>query len=205
MLVWIDLETTGLNPSKEHVIEVACIVTDDHLSEVARWERVVRHWASDILAHVDPSDDEAVKLAHEQTEVNPHVVKMHASNGLWRASAASHNTIVAVEQQLAEFIRERAVAFNQDGTVVQPQLAGSTVSFDRSFLERHTPLVAAQLHYRNVDVSTLNELARRLWPELHAGRPRSESAHRAMGDIELSLDTCRYYASHLGPVRTGLL
>lgn len=195
MLIWIDTETTGLVATKERVLEVAAVVTDDALNEVARFERVT---------------NEARFVNFDL--VDPYVVEMHFTNGLWRESMMQENvfrsSLDCVDKDLVNFIMEhahveRSITTN-DGSVKRimdkPQLAGSTISFDRAFMDVHLPRSAASVHYRNVDVSSFNEVAKRFWPSVFEGRPRGGGTrHRAMDDILDSLAVMRYYISHLGP------
>ena len=196
MLVWIDLETTGLVATKERVLEVACIITDDDLNEVARFERVTNEARFVDFAKVDP-----------------YVIEMHFANGLWRESLLKGDTYIAslacVDVDLATFIKTHAhvtrTIAKDDGTtkavVDKPQLAGSTISFDRAFMDVHLPKASAELHYRNVDVSSFNEVAKRMWPRAYEARPRDAggSKHRGMDDIVNSLNVLRYYTTNLGP------
>lgn len=221
MLAWIDLETTGLDPAVDKVLEVACVVTDDNFVEVARWSAVTNA-ARDVAYH----------------ELRAVVQAMHRDNGLWMESLAStlqvsdppdtsarvaedgtltvrnsHGTFIesSADSQLFAFLRKHAVKRvtrpdREDPSKTYetdelPQLAGSTISFDREFL-RQLPLSLGTLHHRNVDVSTLNELARRLWPAVHEKRPGDRDAagtvkskHRAMDDILASIDVLRYYVT----------
>lgn len=206
MLAWIDLETTGLDPNKHTVLEVAAIITDDRLREVARFERVV-YWmhAEDFL----PEYSEDPRNAMAKHGVSQVVVDMHRANGLWEASRDSTTFLGTADEELAEFLEQCGVTTvavkNSEGIdsveMTKPQLAGSTISFDRSFLAVHCPLACRQLHYRNVDVTTFNEIARRFWPAVHDARPKAEKgAHRAMADILESLAVGRYYVEQLGPV-----
>jgi oligoribonuclease len=209
MLVWLDLETTGLDPRIDSVLEVAAVVTDDDLREVARFERVIHHEGIDRLAELRPESEDAT-FAKAAAGIDVVVARMHTANGLWRAIAESTHLLSDVDGDLAAFLRQYAVkvetlvdSVTGDSVkrVIKPQLAGSTISFDRSFLVEDLPLAHAELHYRNVDVTTLNELARRFWPEVHAACPRKlEIAHRAMADIEESIAVCRHYLSRLAPV-----
>lgn len=196
MLVWIDLETTGLVATKERVLEVACIITDDDLNEVARFERVTNQ-----------------ALYTEFAKVDPYVIEMHYANGLWRESMLKGDKYEhlpeAIDNDLARFIvahgHVKRVVTKDDGTSKEvtdkPQLAGSTISFDRAFLDVHFPLTSSQLHYRNVDVSSFNEVAKRMWPRTFEARPRDAggSKHRGMDDIVNSLNVLRYYTTNLGP------
>lgn len=192
MIVWIDLETTGLSPKRDSILEVACIVTDDAFREVARFERVLS-WRRDVaeaLANAQPCDIAGLSNA---SGVDPVVIEMHQKNGLWAEVANATYSIARVDEELAAFIQDRAVKV-VDGRPDRPQLAGSSVHFDATFLAIHMPQTDSRLHYRQIDVTTINEIARRAWPTVHAARPKSTgTAHRAMPDIEQSLAVARYY------------
>jgi oligoribonuclease len=178
MLVFLDLETTGLDPNKDDVLEVAAIVTDDQLNEIARFERVI--WTS-IKFH----------------QLNPFVRDMHTQNGLWPLIAGGDDAASA-DKDLAAFIREHAVNATKDGKTDRPQLAGNTISFDRAFMQKHLPDAEAELHYRNLDISSLNEMSRRFFPAAYEARPKQpQIAHRAMADAEDSLRVARHYAKAL--------
>lgn len=196
MIVWFDSETTGLSPKRDSILEVACIVTDDAFREVARFERVLS-WRRDVaeaLANAQPCDIAGLSNA---SGVDPVVIEMHQRNGLWAEVANATYSIARVDEELAAFIQDRAVKV-VDGRIDRPQLAGSSVHFDATFLAIHMPQAHARLHYRQIDVTTINEIARRAWPTVHAGRPRSTgAAHRAMPDIEQSLAVARYYVEAL--------
>jgi oligoribonuclease len=199
MLVWIDTETTGLNPRPHTndkglhrgpatLLEVACIVTDDEYKEIARYQAVT---------------DEARRVNFEHVEQV--VLDMHAQNGLWGESLAVGKPLDVVDEELAKFLDEHAIVIppiGPDGKAqpdVKPQLAGSTVSFDRGFIEKYLPKSNLRLHYRNVDVTTMNEIARRTWRPVYEARPNNKGgvAHRAMPDIEESLRVGTYYAGAL--------
>lgn len=199
MLVWTDLETTGLVATKERVLEVAVIITDDQLNEVARFERVT---------------SEARRT--DFTKVDPFVLAMHSKNGLWTESLqmrdgyarvlSPSSNVDHIDEELAAFVKQYCATSevvladwkpSTGGNKVGPQLAGSTISFDRSFLAAHLPQFHATLHYRNVDVSSFNEIAKRFWPAVYDARPckGKESAHRAMPDVVESLNVMRHYIS----------
>lgn len=199
MLAWIDLEATSLVAAAHSLLEVAAIVTDDQLVEVGRFHRVV-HWeGAERFAHLGPdSSDEAFANAASAAEIDRVVVEMHAKNGLWPEAAKSLHSLAAVDDQLAGFLAQVAMATDATtGQRVKAQIAGSSIWFDRSLMVVSLPRALAQLHYRTVDVTTLNELARRSWPGLHAGKPARRELHRAMPDIEDSLTLCRYYVEQI--------
>lgn len=206
MLVWTDLETTGLDPKECCVLEVAAIVTDDALNEVARFERVVYYPCAEKLAHLKGDEpEEVIATLAAEVKVHPRVVRMHAKNGLWDACAKSAHTRADVDFEFAEFVKNTSVIEkkNDKGEVWldRAQLAGSTISFDRSFIASDLPKALKELHYHNVDVTTLNELARRFWPAIHKTRPvDSHSSHRGMSDIEESIAVCKHYLATLAPV-----
>lgn len=231
MLLFTDLETTGLDPRTEDVLEIAAILTTDDLTEIARFHRIVYSTRSDTvyrhcaaLVERTPPDvleaDDPKVLGNRSLwrvpgiGVSPVVVKMHWDNGLWAESRRGEN-IATVDQDLVDFVRTHSldglpVTLGDDAPVppkfVRPQLAGSTISFDREFLRAAFPRTTDEeygvLHYRNLDVSTMNELARRWWPALHEARPGQgkKSNHRGVGDIENSLAVIKYYLDTLKPV-----
>lgn len=198
MLVWLDLETTGLDPQTDDIIEVSVILTDDSLNEISRFDRVVyspiaqgvidgyRLWGKEAMS------DESLHIPG-RAAIHPKVVEMHMASGLWY-EARRGMALKTVDEDLAALI----TAFRALGA---PQLAGSTISFDRGFLAAHMPKTIATLHHRNVDVTTFNETARRFWPEVHKSRPGAGSniAHRGMADIESSIAVYKHYLAHLGP------
>jgi len=193
MIAWIDLETTGLAAKRDHILEAACVVTDDDLREAARFERVLHHVHAASLADVEDRG-----AAGARTNIDPYVIEMHQKNGLWRESAASTQYVRATSHALAAFIAQHAARAG-DGS--RPQLGGSSVHFDRSFLSEYMPEVERELHHRHLDASVLNELARRTWPDVYEKRPRgdAEPAHRAMPDVLASIETARYYRTALAP------
>lgn len=193
MIAWIDLETTGLDPESDQIVEAACVVTDDDLKEIARFERVLHHPQAAGLADVAPEDRGA---AGAHTGIDPYVIEMHQVNGLWRASANSSKGVRETAHALATFIAKHA---KNNGE--RPQLGGASVHFDRAFLREHMPEVERELHHRHLDTSSWNELARRTWPTVHQGRTRAGAApaHRALADALESIEVARYYRSALTP------
>ena len=185
-LVWIDLETTGLNPRRERILEIAIIVTEPDLAEVARYERITEEAGVLVFGDLDP-----------------YVQEMHTANGLWGASCAAYraggNSIVQVDEQVEAWLRRilelpEVIAHSKD----RPKMAGSSVHFDREFIREHMPRTYALFSHRLYDVSSLNEFAARALPLAYEHRPREGGVmHRAMPDIIHSLDVARHYVGRL--------
>lgn len=190
MLAWIDLETTGLVATEHAVLEVAAIVTDDQLREVGRFHRVVFWPQSELFAHLGPrSTEDQFARAAVATKIDRVIIELHAKNGLWVEASSSEHALANVDDQLAAFLAQTSVG--PDGQ--KAQIAGSSIWLDRSFMAVSLPRALRQLHYRCLDVTTLNECARRFWPRLYQGRPSKRELHRAMPDIEDSLALGCYY------------
>lgn len=173
-LVWVDLEMTGLDPTGDVILEIAVIVTDGQLEQVIEGPDLVIHQPEAALQGM--------------ADV---VARMHAGSGLTEAVRASQTSVAAAERQVLDFIR---------GYVPEARtapLAGNSVHADRAFLVAYMPDLEAYLHYRNVDVSTLKELARRWRPDALASVPRKAGGHRALADIRESIDEVRHYRTML--------
>lgn len=171
-LVWIDLEMTGLDPETDAILEIAAIVTDGRLDEVAE--------GPDLVIHADEA------ALQGMVDV---VREMHESSGLTEAVRRSKTTVREAERRVLDFVRAYVP---EPGTA---PLAGNSVHADRAFLRRHMPDLASWLHYRNVDVSTLKELVRRWYPGVEL--PDKGSAHRALADIRESIEELRHYRSQI--------
>ncbi len=170
MLVWMDLEMTGLDPARHVIVEIATLVTDDDLAIVAEGPDIVVTASGEQLAQMD--------------EV---VVKMHTESGLLDAIAASSTTLADAGEQTLAFIRTH---------VREPRrvpLCGNSIGVDRRFLRHQLPEVDAYLHYRSIDVSTVKELCKRWHPSLYGKAPRKSSTHRALDDIRESVAELAYY------------
>jgi oligoribonuclease len=174
MLVWMDLEMTGLDHTSDVIVEIATLVTDDDLGIVAEGPDLVVHQTEDVLARMDPF-----------------VVDMHTRSGLLDQIRASTITLEEAGRETLAFIREHAPV---ERTV---PLCGNSIGTDRRFLAAYLPDIEEYLHYRSVDVSTIKELARRWAPEVLDAAPRKDTAHRALDDIRESVAELRYYRDHL--------
>ncbi len=173
-LVWIDLEMTGLDVDRDVIVEIATIVTHGKLDDVVIGPSIVVHAPDELL---DGMSDV--------------VAEMHAGSGLTEESRRATTTVAEAEKVTLEFLRQEVP---EAGTA---PLAGNSVHSDRAFLARYMPELAAFLHYRNLDVSTLKEVVRRWRPDLLVGRPDKTSRHRALSDLHESIEELRYYVEVL--------
>ena len=172
MLVWMDLEMTGLDHTSDVIVEIATLVTDDDLNIVAEGPDLVVHQPDDVLAGMDPF-----------------VVDMHTSSGLLDQIKASTISLEAAGAETLAFIREHAPVSR---TV---PLCGNSIGTDRRFLAAYLPEIEEHLHYRSVDVSSLKELVRRWYPDVLAQRGWKQGAHRALDDIRESVSELQLYRS----------
>jgi len=168
-LVWIDCEMTGLDLGADALIEVAALVTDFDLNVLGEGVDIV----------IKP---EAAAL----DQMGDFVRNMHVSSGLLE-ELDSGVSLEEAEQQVLAYIREHC----PDGS--RPPLAGNTVATDRSFISRDMPDLEAFLHYRIVDVSSIKELSRRWFPRAYFSSPEKKGNHRALADIQESIEELRYY------------
>ncbi|MGH9297491.1 MAG: oligoribonuclease [Acidimicrobiales bacterium] len=169
MLVWMDLEMTGLEPDSHVIVEIATLVTDDELSIVAE------------------GPDLVVRATREQLESMDEVVRrMHTSSGLLSAIEASTISLEEAGKATLDFVREHTAAS-------EVPLCGNSISVDRRFLRQYLPELDDHFHYRSIDVSTLKELCKRWRPDLYSARPHKLTAHRALDDIRESVAELAYY------------
>ncbi|MBI4207181.1 MAG: oligoribonuclease [Betaproteobacteria bacterium] len=171
-LIWIDMEMSGLTPDVDKVLEVAVVVTDSQLNTLAEAPVLVVHQSDALLGAMDDWNKSA-----------------HGKSGLIERVRASALSEAGVEEQMIEFL----------GQFVPPAaspMCGNSVHQDRRFLVRHMPRLEAYFHYRNLDVSTLKELARRWKPDIMAGLTK-HGKHEALADIYESIEELRYYREHL--------
>lgn len=167
-LVWIDLEMTGLNPDTDHIIEAALVVTEADLSVVAESPEWAIFQPENVLQAMDAWNQEH----HQQSGL------------LTRVRQSSWDT-VAVEQQLLDFLAQHVPAG------VSP-MCGNSICQDRRFLVRQMPRLEQYFHYRQLDVSTLKELARRWAPRVSAQFTK-QTPHRALADIQEAIRELRHY------------
>jgi oligoribonuclease len=168
-LVWIDCEMTGLDLRTDALIEVAALVTDFDLNVLGE--------GVDLVVKPDPA-------ALEQ--MTDFVREMHVASGLLD-QLGQGISMADAEAQVLDYVRQ----FCPDGS--RPPLAGNTVATDRAFLARDMPTLEAFLHYRIVDVSSIKELSRRWYPKAYFQAPPKLGNHRALADIQESIEELRYY------------
>jgi oligoribonuclease len=174
MLVWMDLEMTGLEPGRDVIVEIATLITDDNLEIIAEGPDLVIHQPDDVLATMDKF-----------------VFDMHTRSGLLPAIKASTVTLEEAGAETLAFIKQHVPV------VRTVPLCGNSIGTDRRFLAAYLPEIEDWLHYRSVDVSSVKELVRRWYPAVKAGRPSKGGAHRALDDIRESINELRYYREHV--------
>ncbi len=168
-LVWIDCEMTGLDLEKDALIEVAALVTDSDLNVLGE--------GIDVVVKPPPESlDQMIPLVRE----------MHEKSGLLDELDGG-TTLAEAERQVLAYLAAQCPAGSR------PPLAGNTVSTDRMFLARDMTDLDAYLHYRIVDVSSIKELAKRWFPKAYYAAPAKRGNHRALADIQESIEELRYY------------
>ena len=172
-LIWIDCEMTGLALEKDVLVEIAVLVTDSDLNVIG------------------DGIDLVIKATPEQlAEMSEFVTQMHTASGL---ITEIPNGITAQEAEDAILAYLQAA-----GTVAgKSPLAGNSVSVDRNFIARDMSRLNEYLHYRTVDVSSIKELARRWYPKIYFSAPAKTGNHRALGDIQDSIEELKYYRSNV--------
>lgn len=170
-LIWIDLEMTGLNPDTDVIIEIATIVTDANLNILAEGPSLAVHQPAAVMDAMDEW-----------------CTRQHGQSGLTQRVLESQVSVADAEQQTLAFLRE----YLPEGA---SPMCGNSIGQDRRFLWRYMPELEAFFHYRNLDVSTLKELAKRWKPEVAAGVVKKGS-HLAMDDIRDSIAELQHYRDH---------
>jgi oligoribonuclease len=171
-LVWLDCEMTGLDPKENRLIEIAVVVTSADLSVRIEGPELVIHQSEIQLAKMDKWNRNT-----------------HGNSGLTAKVRASKITTAQAEVQVIDFLKHYVPAGKSP-------LCGNTIGQDRKFLDRYMPKLEAFFHYRNLDVSTLKELAKRWSPEVYKGFKKKQK-HTAMADVHESIEELVYYREHL--------
>jgi oligoribonuclease len=171
-LVWIDMEMSGLNPDSDRVLELAAVVTDAQLSVIAEGPVIVLRQAETVLSGMDTWN-----------------TATHGRSGLTDKVRASQVDEAAAQDQMIAFLSAYVPAGKSP-------MCGNSICQDRRFMARWLPSLEAHFHYRNVDVSTLKELARRWAPEVVRSFEK-KSRHEALADIYESIDELKHYRTHL--------
>jgi oligoribonuclease len=172
-IIWMDMEMSGLDPDKDRILEVAVLVTDGELNIIAKGPSLVLHQPDEVLEAMD--------------EWN---TKHHSQSGLTKRVRESTIDESQASAALLEFLSEHTAK-------KKAPLAGNSIHQDRRFVARYLPEIEDWLHYRNVDVSTIKELAHRWYPKQYAGRPTKKGSHRAMDDLMESIEELKYYRKSL--------
>ncbi|MGH6636254.1 MAG: oligoribonuclease [Gammaproteobacteria bacterium] len=170
-LIWIDLEMTGLDPDQDRILEIATVVTDSELDVIAQGPVLAIRQDEAILATMDEWNKE-----------------QHTRSGLLKRVRASQVSDGQAEQRTLAFLRQLVPAGKSP-------MCGNSICLDRRFLYRYMPELERYFHYRNLDVSTIKELASRWAPTL--GEFQKESSHLALDDILESIGELRYFRNHV--------
>ena len=171
-LIWIDLEMTGLDPDSDRILEIATLVTDKELRVLAEGPVLAVHQSDAVL-----------------TAMGEWCTRQHGQSGLTQRSRESRIDEGEAQRLTLEFLRQYLPANASP-------MCGNSICQDRRFLARHMPELERFFHYRNLDVSTLKELAKRWAPAAAAGFTK-ESTHLALADIRDSVEELRYYRQRL--------
>jgi oligoribonuclease len=180
-LIWIDCEMTGLSLEKDVLVEIAVLVTDSDLNLIGE--------GIDLVIGATPE---------QLAAMNDFVTQMHTDSGLI-TEIPNGITVEAAEDAILAYLETT-------GTIPgKSPLAGNSVSVDRNFIARDMPRLTEYLHYRTVDVSSIKELARRWFPKIYFAAPAKTGNHRALGDIQDSIEELKYYrtAIFIDPLNPG--
>ena len=170
---------TGLNLATDALIEVAVLVTDGELNVLG-----------------DGLDITIATPEEKLLSMSDVVSQMHTKSGLIDEVMAATTTMAEAEQQVLDYVKKYAAQG-------KAPLAGNTIGTDRGFLVRDMPTLTAYLHYRNIDVSTIKELARRWYPRVFYNAPEKQGNHRALADIRESIQELRYYRATVFVAQPG--
>ncbi len=170
-LIWLDMEMTGLSPENDRIIEIAMVITDGNLETVAEAPVLVVHQSDAVLDGMDNWNKST-----------------HGKSGLIDKVKASALSEAEVEVQMLAFLKEYVPARTSP-------MCGNSICQDRRFMARWMPTLEDYFHYRNLDVSTLKELARRWKPEVAQGL-KKHGKHEALADIYESINEMKHYREH---------
>lgn len=169
VMIWVDLEMTGLDTRVHTIVEIAVIATDADLTPLdAGIDLVIRAEDADL------------------DNIDPFVHTMHKRSGLLKAIEASEMSLVEAGGLALDYVKQHV------GPGIAP-MCGNSIGMDRRFLDAYLPEIDQYLHYRSVDVSSIKELCRRWKPEAYAKRPSKRGSHRALDDIMESIAELQYY------------
>ncbi len=174
LLVWLDLEMTGLDVTRHVVVEIAVLVTNSALEPIDDGIDIVIHQPDAAMAEMDDF-----------------VRKMHTRSGLLTEIAASDVTLADAQARALDYVRAHVPKART------APLCGNSIGVDRRFMHQQLAELDEYLHYRSVDVSSLKELCRRWYPAIYQARPAKNEAHRALDDVLESIAELRYYRDHM--------
>ena len=177
-LIWIDMEMSGLHPDSDRVLEIAVVVTDSQLATVAEGPVIAVHQSDEVLAGMDAWN-----------------TATHGRSGLTERVRRSALDDAAAEEAMLAFLAQ----YLRPG---KSPMCGNSICQDRRFLARWMPRLEAFFHYRNLDVSTLKELAKRWNPEVHRSFEK-KSRHEALADVYESIAELQHYRTHWLGTRAG--
>lgn len=211
-IVWVDLEMTGLDIDKDHILEIACLVTDADLNVVATGPNLVIHQPDSILDNMNSwcvaQHGEVLcllllQLTYTSNEVllllidsslflinYSIIVFIKFQSGLTEASRKSPISITEAEKKVMEFVTSHVPE-------KKCPLGGNSVYMDRLFLRKYMPNLDSYLHYRIIDVSTIKELARRWFQKEYSSIPKKKFQHRSVDDILESIEELKYYRNNI--------
>ncbi|KAJ8723496.1 hypothetical protein PYW08_003408 [Mythimna loreyi] len=172
-IVWVDLEMTGLNIEKDHILEIACVVTDADLNIIAQGPNIVINQPDSVL-----------------NEMTDWCVAQHGESGLTEACRKSKVSLKEAEKQVLDFVKSHAPE-------KKCPLGGNSVYMDRLFISKYMPLLNNYLHYRVIDVSTIKELAKRWYQKEFSLMPQKKYSHRTLDDILESIEELKYFKQHI--------
>jgi len=177
-LVWLDLETTGIDDRTCSILEIATIITDKDLNVIEEGPDLVVHQPEEVLRGMDPW-----------------CVEQHGGSGLTEACRKSSISLAEAEAMTLTFVKSHCLRN-------KAPMCGNSIGFDRRFIMHHMPQLNSYLAYRNVDVSSIKELAERWYPGA-TDRIEKRSTHRALDDIRESIQEAQFYRKHVFRERAG--